>query len=227
MMNKRRDTGLLLSGLVLSGLILAAPAVAQSALAQQGAGQQSTAQSSKTSTAKSATAKSAAKPATKSAVTTAKKSPPKPLVYVNDNRNAPKTADATASKPVNASTSKTAGPSAGKTVNTSASKTTAAAPSQKPLSADVTKAFQQNCPNVALTEDKAKAGYDVIFEREPGAKGVKGAFGLTNAVHKTTKIEVTSKSGKELFSESGHSTGQLVKDACTAIGTPGTKLAKN
>jgi hypothetical protein len=227
MMNKRRDTGLLLSGLVLSGLILAAPAVAQSALAQQSAGQQSTAQSSKSSTAKSATAK----PATKSAATTAKKSPPKPLVYVNDNRNAPKTADATASKPVNASTSKTAGPSAGpsagKTVNASASKTTAAAPTQKPLSADVTKAFQQNCPNVALTEDKAKAGYDVIFEREPGAKGVKGAFGLTNAVHKTTKIEVTSKSGKELFTESGHSTGQLVKDACTAIGTPGTKLAKN
>lgn len=227
MMNKRRDTGLLLSGLVLSGLILAAPAVAQSALAQQSAGQQSTAQSSKSSTAKSATAKSAAKPATKSAATTAKKSPPKPLVYVNDNRNAPKTADATASKPVSASTSKTAGPSAGKTINASASKTTAAAPTQKPLSADVTKAFQQNCPNVALTEDKAKAGYDVIFEREPGAKGVKGAFGLTNAVHKTTKIEVTSKSGKELFSESGHSTGQLVKDACTAIGTPGTKLAKN
>jgi hypothetical protein len=36
-----------------------------------------------------------------------------------------------------------------------------------------------------------------------------------------------SKTGKELFSEAGHSTGQLVKDACTAIGTPGTKIAKN
>lgn len=223
MINKRLDTGLLLSGLVLSGLILAAPAVAQSALAQQGAAKQSTAQqSSKTSTAKSASAKPAAKPASKPAAkpaaTTAKKSPPKPLVYVDDNRNPAKTADTSASK--------TAGAPAKKTT-ASTGKASDASASQKPLSADVTKAFQQNCPNVALTTDKSKAGYNVIFEREPGAKGVKGAFGLTNAVHKTTKIEVTSKSGKELFSESGHSTGQLVKDACTAIGTPGTKLAKN
>jgi hypothetical protein len=36
-----------------------------------------------------------------------------------------------------------------------------------------------------------------------------------------------TKTGKEQFSEAGHSTGQLVKDACTAIGTPGTKIAKN
>jgi hypothetical protein len=62
-----------------------------------------------------------------------------------------------------------------------------------------------------------------MFERDPGSKGVKSAFGL----HKASKIEVMSKTGKELFSEAGHSTGQLVKDACTAIGTPGTKIAKN
>jgi hypothetical protein len=93
----------------------------------------------------------------------------------------------------------------------------------KPLSADLTKAFQQNCPSVALTDSKAKAAYDVMFERDPGSKGVKSAFGL----HKASKIEVMSKTGKELFSETGHSTGQLVKDACTAIGTPGTKIAKN
>jgi len=218
MINKRLDTGLLLSGLVLSGLILAAPAVAQSALAQQGTAKPTSQQSSKTSATKSATAKAAAKPASKPAATTAKKSPPKPLVYVADNRNPAKTADTSASKTADSSAKKTAA-STGKASDASAS--------QKPLSSDVTKAFQQNCPNVTLTADKSKAGYDVIFEREPGTKGVKGAFGLTNAVHKTTKIEVTSKSGKELFSETGHSTGQLVKDACTAIGTPGTKLAKN
>jgi hypothetical protein len=93
----------------------------------------------------------------------------------------------------------------------------------KPLSADLTKAFQQNCPSVALTDSKSKAAYEVMFERDPGSKGVKSAFGL----HKASKIEVMSKTGKELFSEAGHSTGQLVKDACTAIGTPGTKIAKN
>ena len=190
MLNKRLATGLLLSG-----LIYAAPAMAQSALAQQN----TTQQGSKPAAAKpTATKPAASKAATsKPAAAPAKKSPPKPLVYVTDNRSA-KTADASASqKP------------------------------QKPLNTDMAKAFQQNCPSVALTEDKAKAGYDVIFEREPGSKGVKSAFGLTNAVHKTSKIEVTNKSGKELFSETGHSTSQLVKDACTAIGTPGTKVAKN
>ena len=185
MLNKRLATGLLLSGLIFS-LIWAAPAMAQSALAQKS----TTQQSSKPAAAKPA----ASKAATSKPAAPAKKSPPRPLVYVDDNRSA-KTADASAS--------------------------------QKPQNKDMMKAFQQNCPSVALTEDKAKAGYDVTFEREPGGKGVKSAFGLTNAVHKTSKIEVTSKSGKELFSETGHSTSQLVKDACTAIGTPGTKVAKN
>ena len=189
----------LATGLLLSGLICAAPAMAQSALAQRSGAQQG----SKTSTAKSATAK----PAPAKSAAAAKKSAPKPLVYVEDNR---KTAD---------SSTTTAG-------GTSAKKPSGASASQKTLSSDIAKAFQQNCPDVALTESKARAAYDVTFEREPGNKGVKSAFGLTNAVHKTSKIEVMNKSGKELFSETGHSTGQLVKDACTAIGTPGTKIAK-
>jgi len=206
----------LAKGLVLSGLIYAAPALAQSALAQQS----TTQQSSKTSTtiAKPATTKPTA---SKSTATTAKKSPPKPLVYVQDDRSvktadasAGKTADASGSKPVNASASKTGAASTKKTADTSAG--------PKPLSADLTKAFQQNCPSVALTDSKTKAAYDVTFEHESNSKGVKTAFGL----HKTNKIEVMNKGGKELFSESGHSTGQLVKDACTAIGTPSVKVAK-
>jgi len=189
----------LAGSLLLSALIYSAPALAQSALAQQSGAQRS----SKTSAAKSATAK----PAPAKSAAAAKKSATKPLVYVEDNR-----------KTVDSSTTTAAG--------TSAKKPSSASASQKTLSSDITKAFQQNCPDVALTESKARAAYDVTFEREPGNKGVKSAFGLTNAVHKTSKIEVMNKSGKELFSETGHSTGQLVKDACTAIGTPGTKIAK-
>jgi len=229
MLNKTFATGLLLIGSTF-GLMEAAPAATQSALAQQGAAQQSTAQPSTTST-KSSTAKPAAKPAAKAAAVPAKKSAPKPLVYVMDNRSSSKTADAKtadANKTADATTSKPAASvknaSATSASKSAASKTTpAAATTEKPLSADVTKAFQQNCPSVALTDSKAKAAYDVMFERDPGSKGVKSAFGL----HKASKIEVMSKTGKELFSETGHSTGQLVKDACTAIGTPGTKIAKN
>ena len=159
-------------------------------------------------------------PAPAPAAPKAKKSAPKPLVYVMDNRSSDKT---DANKTASATTSKPAA-SVKNASATSASKTSpAAAPTVKPLSADLTKAFQQNCPSVALTDSKSKAAYDVMFERDPGSKGVKSAFGL----HKASKIEVMSKTGKELFSEAGHSTGQLVKDACTAIGTPGTKIAKN
>lgn len=215
MLNNRLANGLLLSSLFFSGLVWTASSIAQSALAQQAGGSQSSAQpSSKTSTAKSATAK----PTASKSAAAAKKSPPKPAIYIVDNRNSSKTADASVKKASDTSSSKTAA---------STGKASSASASQKPLSSDLTKAFQQNCPSVALTDDKAKASYDVTFEREPGSKGVKSAFGLANAVHKTSKIEVMNKSGKELFSETGHSTGQLVKDACTVIGTPGTKLAKS
>jgi hypothetical protein len=205
----------LATGLVLSGLIYSAPALAQSALAQQGTAQQN----SKSSTAKPSTAKpnsSTAKPGapkstasnstTSKPTATAKKAPPKPLVYVEDNRST-KTADA----------------STGKTANVSAKKPSDTSASPKPLSADVTKAFAQNCPSVELTTSKSKAAYDVTFDRDPSSKGVKSAFGL----HKSSRIDVMSKGGKELFSASGHSTGQLVKDACTTMGTPNVKVAKN
>lgn len=216
----------LATGLVLSGLVYAGPVLAQSALAQQS----TTQQSSKSSTTTSSTTKPAtAKPTATKSTTAAKKSPPKPLVYVEDDRSvkpadasASKTGDASASKPVNAS-AKAGDTSASKSGVPSTKTSTGASVSAKPLSADLTKAFAQNCPSVALTESKTRAAYEVTFGRDPGSKGVKTAFGL----HKSNKIEVMSKTGKELFSESGHSTGQLVKDACTAIGTPGLKVAKN
>jgi hypothetical protein len=220
MLNRRFATGLLLISSIF-GLTEAASATTQSALAQQSAAQSGAAQPSaaKPST-NSSTAKPAAKPVAKPAAAPAKKSAPKPLVYVMDNRSSDKT---DANKTADAKTSKPAA-SVKNASATSASKTSpAAAPTVKPLSADLTKAFQQNCPSVALTDSKSKAAYEVMFERDPGSKGVKSAFGL----HKASKIEVMSKTGKELFSEAGHSTGQLVKDACTAIGTPGTKIAKN
>jgi hypothetical protein len=211
----------LVSVLVLSGLIYAAPALAQSALAQ------STQQGSKNSTTSASTAKSGAsksttaKPTASKSTTAAKKAPPKPLIYVEDNRST-KNADASAGKSGDASTNKNTSGSTVKTMTVSTKKASDTSASQKPLSADVTKAFAQNCPSVALTDSKSKAAYNVTFERDPSSKGVKSAFGL----HKSSRIEVMSKGGKELFSESGHSTGQLVKDACTAIGTPDVKVAK-
>jgi hypothetical protein len=235
-------------GLLLSGVIGIVPASAQSALAQQDAtqqGQKTTvtkpATAAPTTSAKPATAAvtpaaqpsaktTGAKPATAgqtTATTTAKKSPPKPLVYVDNPTLSSRSANATAGKSADASASKSANASAGKVTDASAKKSADVSAKQKPQNADVVKAFQQNCPGIALSDDKKKAGYDVMFEREPGSKGVKTGFGLTNTVRKTSKIEVMSKSGKEVFSETGHSTSQLVKDACAAIEAPAaTKIAR-
>jgi len=232
MFKKARANSLLLSALIISGLICSASAIAQSAIAQQ-AGQSTSPQAAKSSAAKPVKP-AAPKPAA------AKKAPPKPLVFVEDNRNPAKPEDAktgaktdesASARPANA---KTANATAGKPGDASVKKTsasttktgsaaTASTTTQKPLSGDVTKAFAQNCPSVELTASKSKAAFEVTLDREPGSKGVKSAFGL----RKSSKIEVMSKSGKELFSESGHSTGQLVKDACTTMGTPTTRIAKN
>ena len=229
-------------GLLLSGVIGVAPAMAQSAPAQQNAAQPSGAQQDQKSsqakpaaktttaakpaasptgtkpatTAKTSAKTTAAKPASPtSSATKAKKSPPKPVVYIYNPTSKP--ADASASKSADDSTDKSTKPTVVKASDTSAK--------QKPQNADVVKAFQQSCPGIALSDDKKKAGYDVAFEREPGSKGVKTAFGLTS--RKTSTIEVTTKSGKEVFSETGHSTSQLVKDACAAIEAPAaTKIAK-
>jgi hypothetical protein len=217
---------LLLSGFVVIGFSSPASAITQSALGQQ-AGQNTSTQTTKSSAAKSV------KPAAPKP-TTAKKAPPKPLVYVEDNRNPAKPADAKTGdktdQSASAKSAATAGkPGDGSVKKTSASTTqagvahTANTTTQKPLSADVTKAFVQNCPSVELTSSKSKAAYEVMLDREQGSKGVKSAFGL----RKTNRIDVMNKSGKELFSESGHSTNQLVKDACTTMGTPTTRIAKN
>src|SRR5260370_39607149 len=121
--------------------------------------------------------------ASKSTATTAKKSPPKPLVYVQDDRSvktadasAGKTADASGSKPVNASASKTGAASTKKAADTSTG--------PKPLSADLTKAFQQNCPSVALTDNKTKAPYDVTLEQQTNSKSVQTA----SCLHTPNKI---------------------------------------
>lgn len=234
MLMKTFASGLLLSGFVVSASIASAPAIAQSALAQQ-AGQSASPQTTKSSEAKPV------KPAARKPIA-AKKAPPKPLVYVEDNRNPAKPADAKTDESASvqsahaqSASAKTANATAGKPGDASVKKTSASATktgsaatpknttTQTALSADVTKAFAQNCPSVDLTASKSRAAYEVTLDREPGGKGVKSAFGL----RKSNRIEVSSKSGKELFSETGHSTGQLVKDACTTMGTPTTKIAKN
>lgn len=242
MSTKTMALGLALSGLAL-GTLGVEPARAQSALAQQAADQEKAGQQAKTpglnpGTAKPAAANSAANAttSTKASATNAtatKASATKPAATAKASTPAAKPATAKpAAKPVAKKVPAKpvvyldAAPKGGAN-----SATTAGSGDEskagKSQNRDMAKAFEQSCPDVTVTEQRAKAGYNVTMEREPGSKGVKTVFGLTNVVHKTNKIEVTGKGGKEVFSEVGHSTEQLVKDACAAIATPPVKVARN
>jgi hypothetical protein len=173
------------AALLLKGLISIAPASAQSGVAQQsGAPHSVPSPQPKPASSKAVTPKSSA--------SSAKKAPPKPLVYLDDARS---------------------------------SKSSGASANQK---FELLTAFEQNCSSVALTDDKAKASYQVTVERDASSKGFKTAFGLTNTIHKMNLATVTNKSGKLIFSQSAHSTTQLMDGACTAIvnGTPAVNVAE-
>lgn len=253
MSTKTMAWGLVVSGMAL-GTLGAGPARAQSALAQQAADQEQAAQQAKTSSAKSGTAKPAAAKPAANATTATKASAPNATAT---KASAPNAAVTKASSTSPAATKPAAMAKAGTSVaKPTTAKPVAKKVPPKPVvylddapkggandgtavasggdsksgksqNRDMAKAFEQSCPDVTVTDQRAKAGYDVTLEREPGSKGVKTVFGLTNVVHKTNRIEVTGKGGKEVFSESGHSTNQLVKDACAAMATPPVKVAKN
>jgi hypothetical protein len=192
----------------------------------------STATTTKSAAAKPTTTKASTATTTASTPTVTKPTGTKPAATTTAKSDAAKPAASTPATPKSAAVKPTAKKAPAKPVvyvddGVNAAASGGDSKNAKPQNRDVAKAFEQSCPDVTVTEEKAKAGYDVTMEREPGSKGVKTAFGLTNVVHKTNKIEVTSKSGKEVFSETGHSTNQLVKDACAAMATPATKVAKN
>ena len=75
---------------------------------------------------------------------------------------------------------------------------------------ELIKTFSERCPAVAITMDKTKAQYIVLFDHE-GGKG----YAL-----KDNKIAVFKSDGDLVFSHSTRSLGNAVKDACAAIEKP-------
>lgn len=76
-----------------------------------------------------------------------------------------------------------------------------------PQTVEIIKTFQQRCPEVVVTNDRSKASYAILFDRE----SFKGAL-----AHRD-KIAVFKKDGDSIFSDSTRSVGNSVKDACAAI----------
>jgi hypothetical protein len=77
----------------------------------------------------------------------------------------------------------------------------------RPQTAEITKSFAKNCPEVVPTLDRAQADFVLIVEHE-GGKGV---------LRKDTKYAVYDASGDHLASGSVRMVGTAVRKACQAI----------
>lgn len=76
-----------------------------------------------------------------------------------------------------------------------------------PQTVEVIKTFGQRCPQVVVTENKDRAAYVVLFDRE-SFKGF---------LRRRDKIAVFHRNGDVVYSNSVRSVGNAVKDACQAI----------
>lgn len=77
----------------------------------------------------------------------------------------------------------------------------------RPQTVEIMKTFNERCPEVRLTTDRAKADFVVMLEKE-GGKGT---------VRRDNKVAVINKDGDVLYTGSTRSLGNAVKDACSAM----------
>jgi hypothetical protein len=77
----------------------------------------------------------------------------------------------------------------------------------RPQTTEIMKTFNQRCPEVAITNNIAKADFDVTLDHE-GGKGY---------LHRRNKIAVFNRGGDDIFTDSTRELGNAVKDACRAM----------
>jgi len=78
---------------------------------------------------------------------------------------------------------------------------------------DIFQDFTTDCPAVVVTQEKAKAGFAVLFDKGTNKKGFAGLGGLV----KVNKLTVVSRSGETIFSQEARSTDTIVRAACEVI----------
>ena len=83
-----------------------------------------------------------------------------------------------------------------------------------PQTVELMKSFGESCPNVIVTDNREKADYKVIFERESN-KGLR----------KHNKFAAFNRTGDMVYSTSTRSVGSAVRGFCDSI-TPVTVLAE-
>jgi hypothetical protein len=88
------------------------------------------------------------------------------------------------------------------------------APGYNPDMVSIYQDFTSGCAVVAVTQEKSKADFAVLFDRGTSKKGFTGFGGLV----KVNKVTVVTRSGETLVSQALHSEDATVKLACDAIG---------
>jgi len=78
---------------------------------------------------------------------------------------------------------------------------------------DIFQDFTTDCPAVVVTQEKAKAGFAVLFDKGASKKGFTGLGGLV----KVNKLTVVTRSGETIFSQEARSTDTIVRAACEVI----------
>jgi hypothetical protein len=87
-------------------------------------------------------------------------------------------------------------------------------PGYNPDMVSIYQDFTSDCAVVAVTQEKSKAEFAVLFDKGTGKKGFTGFGGLV----KVNKVTVVTRSGETLVSQALHSEDATVKLACDAIG---------
>jgi hypothetical protein len=88
------------------------------------------------------------------------------------------------------------------------------APGYNPDMVSIYQDFTSDCAVVAVTQEKSKADFAVLFDKATGKKGFTGFGGLV----KVNKVTVVTRGGETLVSQALHSEDATVKLACDAIG---------
>jgi hypothetical protein len=88
------------------------------------------------------------------------------------------------------------------------------APGYNPDMVNIYQDFTSDCSVVAVTQEKSKADFAVLFDKGTSKKGFTGFGGLV----KVNKVTVVTRSGETLVSQALHSEDATVKLACDAIG---------
>jgi hypothetical protein len=82
-----------------------------------------------------------------------------------------------------------------------------------PEMVDIYQDFTSDCPAAVVTQQKAKADYAVLFDKQSSKKGITGLGGLV----KVNKVVVLSRTGETLLSQTSHSVDTAIRSACDAI----------